>query len=762
MTQRSDRRARSNSVFGGLAFDSSRPGSAQNSWKAHATLRFESLESREMLSVAPLYYSVTGAGNNIANSNLGAANQPLLQPAGTNYGDGISTLTTTTANGQALPSAREISNLLGSQTGDVLDNRDLSDMSYAFGQFVDHDLDLTPTGDVSVPITVPTGDPQFDPNGTGTQTLPFTRSVTVAGTGTSTSNPLGQPTVVTSYLDLSQIYGSDPTTAAALRTFSGGQLKEGVGGSLPQDVPSVAVANIDGSTQYNPALDMSGDVRANENDDLMAIEILFVREHNRQAEILQTAHPTWTDQQLYDGARQITIAEYQSIVFNEYLPSLLGAGAISNYTGYNPTANPSIANVFSEAAFRFGHSQLDNDIEFLNNNGTDFAFTYTGPDGTVNSVNTPADIASGDTGISLLDGFFNPNIMAVPGVEASILKYLSSDIAQNVDLKMVDSVRNVLFGAPGSGAGGEDLFALDVQRGRDVGLPTLNETRIAYGLTPYTSFAQITSDPTVQADLQSLYGSVDNVELFVGGLAENHAPGSSVGSTFGAIIADQFESIRDADRLWYQNIFSGADLKAIQNITLADLISANTSTTNLQSDVFFFQTVDLGPRARRQRARGFAAAPAGRGWRGRGQPRGLQRQRGRYNPDGGWRQLRVQKRRIWARTRWSSPACRQRQPHPPPSKSRSHAAGRSGQSTSTCSCCQAATRDRAIPDWVIRLGLGGLGRPGLGKFGGPWSGKIGAPSGKDQNRAGLWRPVTPAMAAWGVAARPWRPYITAK
>src|SRR5262249_14998304 len=158
------------------------------------------------------------------------------------------------------------------------------------------------------------------------------------------------------------------------------------------------------------------------------------------------------------------------------------------------------------------------------------------------------------------DAFFNPAVMSAPGAEDGLLKYLSSDVAQSVDLKMVDSVRNVLFGAPGSGAGGQDLFALDVQRGRDVGLPTLNETRIAYGLQPYTSFKQISSDPTVQAGLQQLYGSVNNVELFVGGLAENHAAGSSVGSTFGAIIADQFESLRDGDRLWYQNIFSGSDL----------------------------------------------------------------------------------------------------------------------------------------------------------------------------------------------------------
>ena len=184
--------------------------------------------------------------------------------------------------------------------------------------------------------------------------------------------------------------------------------------------------------------------------------------------------------------------------------------------------------------------------------------------------------------------------MSAPGAEGALLKYLSSDVSQSGRHEDGRQRAQCLVRAPGSGAGGQDLFALDVERGRDVGLPTLNETRIAYGLKPYTSFAQISSDPTVQADLKALYGSVNNVELFVGGLAEKHAPGSSVGSTFGAIIADQFESVRDGDRLWYQNIFSGKDLKAIQNTTLADLIEADTGVTNLQSEVFFFQTSIAG------------------------------------------------------------------------------------------------------------------------------------------------------------------------
>ena len=282
------------------------------------------------------------------------------------------------------------------------------------------------------------------------------------------------------------------------------------------------------------------------------------------------------------------MAELQAITYNQYLPALLGPTAITPYTGYNPAVNTGITPEFSEAAYRFGHSQLDNEVQFLNNDGTNFSFTFTQPDGTQVAVNTPADIASGNTGLPLLDVFFDPNILEQPGVESAILKYLGSDIAQAVDTKMVDDVRNVLFRAQGSGAGGQDLFALDIQRGRDVGLPTYNAARVAYGLPAATSFSQITSDPTLQTELQQLYGTVDNVELFVGGLAEDHAPGSSMGSTFQAIIANQFERIRDGDSAWYQQTFSGGQLQQLQATTLSDIIRKNTTVSNIANNAFIY------------------------------------------------------------------------------------------------------------------------------------------------------------------------------
>src|ERR1700690_1449378 len=167
----------------------------------------EQLETRTFLSANPtptpapssttsallsLLYSYNGSGNNLTNTTWGQAGADLYRGiVAANYGDGVSNLPGTNAQGvQTLPSARLISNLLGNQTDDILDNRNLSAFIYAWGQFIDHDLDLTPDGGASVPISVPSGDSQFDPNGTGTQTLPFTRSETDPTTGTSTSNPL--------------------------------------------------------------------------------------------------------------------------------------------------------------------------------------------------------------------------------------------------------------------------------------------------------------------------------------------------------------------------------------------------------------------------------------------------------------------------------------------------------------------------------------------------------------------------------------------
>ncbi len=522
---------------------------------------FEPLEQRALLTAD--LRSIDGVGNNLANPDWGSVDVQLLRMAPADYGDGIST-----PAGQDRPSAREVSNVLAAQIEEEMPNdRNLSAMIYAFGQFLDHDIDLTgaasPAEDISVPV--PAGDPYFDPTGTGTQTIPMSRSAYDPTTGTSPDNPRQQLTSVTAFIDGSQIYGSSEDRTAALRTFSGGHLKTSDGDLLPYN--TLGLPNENESPLPADALFLAGDVRVNDNIELTAVQTLFLREHNRLADVLAGQHPHWTDEQLFQEARKLVIAEIQMIAYNEFLPALLGSGAIGPYRGYDPTVNPGIATEFSTAAFRLGHSMLGNDVEFLDNQGNDVF-----------------------DDVLLREAFFNPSLLAETGIDP-ILKYLASDPAQEIDTQVVDEVRNFLFGQPG--AGGFDLASLNIQRGRDNGLADYNSTRVAYGLAPVQSFADITSDPQLQQKLAEVYGSVDNIDLWTGGLAEDHVAGASVGPLFRAIIADQFERLRDGDRFWYQRDLSTAEMKMVGHTTLADVIRRNTTTTNLQDNVFqFYNTID--------------------------------------------------------------------------------------------------------------------------------------------------------------------------
>jgi peroxidase len=169
--------------------------------------------------------------------------------------------------------------------------------------------------------------------------------------------------------------------------------------------------------------------------------------------------------------------------------------------------------------------------------------------------------------------------------------------SEEVDLKMVSAVRTIMFGPPG--AGGTDLAAVDIQRGRDHGLPDYNTLRESYGLPRLTSFNQITSDPTVRQALATIYSNdIDNIDSFVGGLAEDHVAGSSLGPLFREILRGQFQRLRDADRLFYRSNLAGlytngvlnasiASLVNLNTVTLAEIVKANADAATLGGNVFY-------------------------------------------------------------------------------------------------------------------------------------------------------------------------------
>lgn len=263
---------------------------------------------------------------------------------------------------------------------------------------------------------------------------------------------------------------------------------------------------------------------------------------------------------------------------------MLGGNALPDYSGYNPNVNATIANEFSTVAFRFGHSLLSGGVERQGNDGQAVADS-----------------------VSLSEDFFDPTILngqgqpqttdPVTGLTTTdigaVLKGDADQNAQADDLMAINEVRDLLFNevVPGVG-GGQDLIALDIERGRDHGIPDYNTLRVDLGLPAITSFSQISSNPQVVAELEQAYpGGVNTIDAFEGGLAEDHVPGSDVGPLFQAIMVKQFQSLHNGNRFFYLN--ESWDPQEIQIFqqgnTLAKVIEANTDITNLQSNVFFFK-----------------------------------------------------------------------------------------------------------------------------------------------------------------------------
>lgn len=509
----------------------------------------ETVESRELLSAVSV--SIDGSGHNTENPDWGQAHIELLRLTSPAYADGISA-----PSGQDRPNPRLISNQIANQTQSLPNARGLTDYAWMWGQFLDHDITLSESANPAeaFPVPIPSGEPLFDPFGTGRMQIPLNRSI--YNTEAPDDAPRQQINEVTAFLDGSAVYGSDAELALRLRTLQGGLLKTSAGNLLPLD---------DGprppSAPPGPMF-LAGDVRASENPGLAAIHTLLVREHNRLATQLAAENPELNDEQLYQAARRLVIATQQAITWNEFLPALLGPGALRSYAGYNPHVNPGVANEFSAAAFRLGHSLLTTELQRLD------------ADGNV--------IAAGN--LSLQQAFFNVDDVIQHGIDP-ILRGAATQRAQELDTKIVSDVRNFLFGPPG--AGGMDLVSLNIQRGRDHGLADYNSIRQQLGLTAITQFSDITTDADLATALEETYGSVDKIDLWVGGLSEDHLPGSSLGETFNHILVDQFERMRDGDSNWYQNVFSGEQLQQLEATTLKDIIERNTQVRNLPANVFF-------------------------------------------------------------------------------------------------------------------------------------------------------------------------------
>ena len=352
-----------------------------------------------------------------------------------------------------------------------------------------------------------------------------------------------------------------------LRTGEGGLLKvtsDPNGDLLPlaaeedDTAPSMSFVGFSASERY-----IAGDSRANEHVGLTAIHIIFVREHNRIAQVLESQNSQWTDEEIYQTARKYVTALMQQITYQEYLPSM---NIYSDTGEYDSTVDPSISNAFATLAFRMGHSQIGPLTLRLEENRTSI------PQGS----------------IAMENGFWDPNSLVTDGGIDPVLRGLAFTTQEANDVGYIHALRNMLFGAPGMG--GMDMCAIDIQRGRDHGIPGYGAFRELAGLAPTNNWSDVTSDSELASRLQSVYPNVSLADPIIGMYAEDHdwihhfpelneflTMHSTVGPTMHYILKEQFHRLRVSDPLFYEwDPDLSHVLDEIQNTTLTDVILRNT------------------------------------------------------------------------------------------------------------------------------------------------------------------------------------------
>lgn len=527
----------------------------------------QTIESREL----------DGTGNNLTHDEWGSIDTPLVRVTPNSYEDGQGAIDNT------LPAPRDITNSVMAQPQDTLGNDvDIPNSSGTneymdfFGQFVTHDIVESATS--------------------GTELLfldglpfPFVRTAFVTGSD-GVRQPINEET---SFLDLSDVYGTSGEALSLLRannpdgsdspyllmgdddllpSYNQVSTDSGVLVGTPGDgTGSVMDTLIPATFPGPPTADQfaAGDNRDNQQVPLLSQQTTWAREHNYQVDQLKTMFPDWSDDQLFEAAKAIVEAEYQHIVYTEYLPALIGEGALDAYSGYDSTVDPSIINEFTTAAFRFGHDQSSNLLQLLVENGD------SGSSGAQTLAQSFLDIGT-ITSSEALDEWIRGQL---------------SQYSQEIDGLVTDGNRNLLFGGLGSTV---DLEVFDIERGRDHGINGYNDLRVALGLDAYTSFDDFGTannvDSTTLDNLKTLYGDdINKLDTIVGGLLEEHAPGSQLGETFQILTVMQFEALRDGDRFYYENRFADNPeiLSMIESTSLEDIIARTSpGIEHLYHDAF--------------------------------------------------------------------------------------------------------------------------------------------------------------------------------
>ena len=443
----------------------------------------------------------------------------------------------------------------------------------------------------------------------------------------------------------------------------------------PPGIPAMFVAGVQAAVSHILVASVgdhyiAGDGRVNENFGLTSIHHIFHEEHNFQVGNLidalhrqdvatndvtheklhefqiDTGHGmnaagdyvdvsgqiTWDQDKVFQGAKLIVEMEYQHAAVDQYARNV--SPNIQEFVGYSPDKMPDVSLEYSQVAFRFGHSTLRE---------------------TIDTIDPAHGITGKIMGYALHDAFLAPEMYAAVGPSA-ILLGMTHQQQNEVDEFVTPALNQGLLGQP------LDLAAINIARGRDIGMPTLNDFREAIGLARYTSwndFGQNMQHPSSLANFIAAYafdgdmakanaivdlasgnyadssaglalGNVlgwvgseiggfvsraiaflsgddaaggagtlgfNQIDTWLGGLAEIHQPGGLLGETFDLVFVTQIEALMDGDRFYYLYRLAGQQFgEEVANAQLKDIVERNSGLAHLNGNVFGYadQYVDLG------------------------------------------------------------------------------------------------------------------------------------------------------------------------
>uniref|UniRef100_A0A8P0NIV3 Myeloperoxidase n=1 Tax=Canis lupus familiaris TaxID=9615 RepID=A0A8P0NIV3_CANLF len=550
------------------------------------------------------YRSITGHCNNRRSPTLGASNRAFARWLPAEYEDGFSLPYGWTPgvkrSGFPVPLARAVSNaIVRFPTEQLTPDQERSLLFMQWGQLLDHDLDLSPEPAARVsfvtsvnceisceqqppcfPLKIPPNDPRIKNQ---RDCIPFFRSSPACTDNNITIR--NQINALTSFVDASMVYGSEDPLATRLRNLTNQlgllavntRFSDNGRALLPFDNLHDDPCLLTNRSAGIPCF-LAGDTRSSEMPELASMHTLFLREHNRLATELRRLNPRWDGERLYQEARKIVGAMVQIITYRDYLPLVLGPLAmrkyLPRYRSYNDSVDPRISNVFTNA-FRYGHTLIQPFMFRLDNR-----YQPMGPNPRV-----PLSRVFFATWRVVLEGGIDPILRGLMATPAKLNRQ-NQIVVDEIRERLFEQVMRI----------GLDLPALNMQRSRDHGLPGYNAWRRFCGLPqPSTvgELATVLRNLDLAQKLMQQYGTPDNIDIWMGGVAEPLEPRGRVGQLLACLIGTQFRKLRDGDRFWWENrgVFSSQQQQALARISLPRIICDNTGITTVSKNNIFMSNM---------------------------------------------------------------------------------------------------------------------------------------------------------------------------